>query len=262
MKSILAALLLMPFFALAPGIEEHLASMKTTKADVQDLVQNDIGYGTFSYPSACALIPVAKRAAVVRAAGEFARALTKTKVFQEWYESFREQRKPSAPEGTPSMAESRAKQIAELKRGLAEQEKAQANAPADQKGIYRDVVASLRQMLKDVEKTDPSQDAQMDAIIKQSNDQASKEFKDKLAAWDKEYPAGDPRPLVKLRLKEFLDATANIDFSAKLVKSENVMVFVNPAYETKDGRWKTAFRAGKEATDAARAFAAQWLKEL
>ena len=262
MKTILAALLLMPFFAMAPGIEEHLASMKTTKADVQDLVQNDIGYGTYSYPSACAMIPSSKRAAVVRAAGEFARSFTKTKIFEEWYASFREQHKPSAPEMTPSMAESRTKQIAELKKGIAEQEKAQANAPADQKGIYRDVLASLQQMLKEVQKTDPSQDAQMDAIVKQSNEQATQQFKDKIAAWEKEYPAGDPKSLLKLRLKEFLDATANVDFSAKLVKKDDVMVFVNPAYENKDSRWKTAFRAGKEATDAARAFAAQWLKEL
>ena len=87
-------------------------------------------------------------------------------------------------------------------------------------------------------------------------------YKEKLAAWEKEYPAGDPKPLLKLRLREFLDATGNVDFGAKLVKKGDALVFVNPAYENKESRWKTAYRAGKEDTEAARAIAQQWLKEL
>lgn len=262
MKQILTALLLLPLLALSPGIEEHLAAMKTTKDAVQDFVQSGIAYGTFSYPTACAAIPMAKRAAVVRAVGEFARSFTKTQTFLQWYATYREERKPSPPEATPAMADSRAKQVAELKASIAEQEKNQANAPADQKGIYRDVIASLRQMVKELEKSDPGQDAQMDAYIKQGNEEAAKQHKEKLAAWEKEYPAGDPKPLLKRRLKEFLDATANVDFAAKLVKKDDAMVFVNKAYENKDSSWKTAFRAGKEATETARAFAQQWLKEL
>lgn len=262
MKQIVAALVLLPLLAMSPGIEDHLAAMKTTKEAVQDFVESGIAYGSFSYPTACAAIPMAKRAAVVRAVGEFARSFTKTQTFLQWYASYRDEKKPSAPEATPAMADSRAKQIADLKASIAEQEKNQAKAPADQKGIYRDVIASLRQMVKELEKSDPEQDAQMDAYIKQGNDEATKQYKEKVATWEKEYPAGDPKPLLKRRLKEFLDATANVDFAAKLVTKDDAMVFVNPAYENKDGRWKTAFRAGKDATEAARAFAQQWLKEL
>jgi hypothetical protein len=262
MKNLLAAMLMVPLLAVAPGLDEHLAAMKTTKAAVEDFIQSGIEYGTFSYPPACAAIPAAKRAAVVRAVGECARSFVKTGAFLEWYASYREEKKPSAPESTPSMADGRAKQIKELKANIAEQEKAQANAPADQKGIYRDVIASLRQMLKEVEKADPAQDAQMDAYIGQSNAEATKEYKAKVAAWETELPAGNPKPLLKRRIKEFLDATANVDFSAKLVKKDKDMVFVNPAYENKPGAWKTAFRAGKDATEAARTIAQQWLKEL
>jgi hypothetical protein len=262
MKNLIVAALLLPFLAVAPGIDDHLASMKATKADVQDFIQGDIGYGSFSYPTACAMIPTGKRAAVVRAVGEFARAFTKTQTFLEWYASYREDKKPSAPEPTPLMAELRAKQIAELKANIAGQEKAQANAPADQKGIFRDVLTALRQMLKDLENQNTGQDAQTDAYIKQANAEATKQYKEELDAWEKKFPAGDPKPLLKLRLKEFLDVTNNVDYSARLVKKADAMVFVNPAYENKDGRWKTAFRAGKEATEAARAIAQQWLKEL
>lgn len=257
-----SAVLLLPFLAVSPGLEDHLATMKATKAEVQEFVQSGIAYGTFSYPSACAAIPAAKRAAVVRAVGEFARSFTKTGTFLEWYASYREERKPRAPETTPLMAEGRAQQIKELKASIAEQEKAQAAAPADQKGIYRDVIASFRQMLKELEKPDPAQDAELDAHIGQANAEATKKHQAELAAWEKEYPAGNPKPLLKRRIKEFLDATATVDFSAKLVKKDDSMVFANPAYENKNGDWKTAFRAGKEATEAARAVAQQWLKEL
>ena len=113
MKEIFAALLIAPFLAVAPGIDDHLAAMKTTKDAVQDFIQSGIAYGSFSYPSACAAIPMAKRAAVVRAVGEFARSFTKSQTFLQWYASYREEKKPSAPEVTPAMADSRAKQIAE-----------------------------------------------------------------------------------------------------------------------------------------------------
>ena len=40
------------------------------------------------------------------------------------------------------------------------------------------------------------------------------------------------------------------------------MVSENPAYERKPGQWKMCYRAGKEATAAARAAVQAWLKEL
>jgi len=39
-------------------------------------------------------------------------------------------------------------------------------------------------------------------------------------------------------------------------------MFVNPLYERKQKEWKLAFRAGKPATDAMRAFAQKWITEL
>ena len=40
------------------------------------------------------------------------------------------------------------------------------------------------------------------------------------------------------------------------------MLFVNPAYQAKSAQWKTCYRAGKQATTAARAAVQAWLKEL
>jgi hypothetical protein len=39
-------------------------------------------------------------------------------------------------------------------------------------------------------------------------------------------------------------------------------VFADPALEARPKEWKMCFRAGKPATDAARAFAQKWLNDL
>jgi len=39
-------------------------------------------------------------------------------------------------------------------------------------------------------------------------------------------------------------------------------VFADAALEARPAEWKMAFRAGKPATDAARAFAQKWLADL
>jgi hypothetical protein len=256
------AILAILFLTLGAGIQDYLADMKTSMDSVERLVQDNIAYGNFSYPSACARIPQAKRAAIVRAAGEFARTFTASKAFKDWYDEFREERKPGAPELTPTMADSRSQQIDALKLQIAETEKSAASAPADQKGVFNDVLKALRSSLKDTEKSDKSQDGMMDSEIVKMNAAAKQEHAQKLAAYEAEYPKGDPRPLIKSRLQALLAKTEGIDFNAKLVKKNNAMVFANPEYEQKDSEWKLAFRAGKEATGAARAFAKEWLKSL
>ena len=50
----------------------------------------------------------------------------------------------------------------------------------------------------------------------------------------------------------------DIDFNAKL----NGTTFVSPDYEAKSSNGKLAFRAGRETTERARAFAQRWLAEL
>ncbi len=259
-----ALLGLLALLVLSPvsSLDDYLKEMKTTKSAVQNFVQSSIGYGSLNYPSACSVIPMQKRPALVQAVGEFGRAFVKTEVFKKWYEDFREGRRPAKPDLLPLSAESRKMQIAEFKKNIAEQEKAQADAPADQKAIYKDVLTALRSMLKELENQKKSADAEMDEYIRQANATASQEYKAKLETFEKEYPAGNPKPLLQRRLREFLESTATVDFTAKLVKKGDTWEFANPAYEKKDRNWKMAFRAGKETIETARTFAKDWLKEL
>ena len=82
-----------------------------------------------------------------------------------------------------------------------------------------------------------------------------------MKAFEKTYPA-DPRALVAMRLRHFLDVTKDVDFAAQLVDKDKKKVFADAALEAKPAEWKMAFRAGKPATDAARAFAQKWLADL
>ena len=72
----------------------------------------------------------------------------------------------------------------------------------------------------------------------------------------------DPGVTLKRRLQAFLDATAEVDFDAKTTGQGGSRRFVDEQYEAKPPEWKMCFRAGREASDAARAFAKDWLAEL
>ena len=83
--------------------------------------------------------------------------------------------------------------------------------------------------------------------------------------FEKTYPA-DPRALVAMRLRHFLDVTSDVDLRRAARRypagSAKKKVFADAALEAKPAEWKMAFRAGKPATDAARAFAQKWLADL
>ena len=55
---------------------------------------------------------------------------------------------------------------------------------------------------------------------------------------------------------------ADVAYDAQLVDKDKKKVFADAALEAKPAEWKMAFRAGKPATDAARAFAQKWLADL
>jgi hypothetical protein len=262
MKHFVLVVLVLGFCALGAGIDDYLSEMKATKEQVRSYIQESCGYGSLSYPGACARIPMARRAGLVRAVGEFARQFTSTEAFRIWYNGFRDDHKPSPPDEMKSMDDSRNEQVTAIKAQIAEQEKAAKSAPASQKAMYEQIIGTMKQALKEIERSDKTKDADANAYIQQANAAAKEEYAKKLADWEAEYPAGNPRPLLKKRLQAFLEATSDIDFSAKLVKKGKVMVFENKAYEEKSSSWKLAYRAGKEAVQTARTIAQEWQKAL
>jgi hypothetical protein len=70
----------------------------------------------------------------------------------------------------------------------------------------------------------------------------------------------DPNVTVRRRLQQFLAETAGIDYDAKTSGPSHV--FTDAGYESRPPLWKMGYRAGREATEAARAFAKEWMEEL
>lgn len=68
----------------------------------------------------------------------------------------------------------------------------------------------------------------------------------------------NPDVTIRRRLEAFLEMSQTVDFDARL----NGRQFADPEYEAMSGEWKMCFRAGREATLAAREEAEAWLEEL
>jgi hypothetical protein len=108
-------------------------------------------------------------------------------------------------------------------------------------------------------------DPQQRELLRQMTEAACVEdkqrYEQELKNWEEQFPA-DFRVLIKKRISAFLAMSADVDYAAKLAPRGDKMVFVSDDYEQKSPEWKICFRAGKEATDAARVFAKTWLAEL
>ena len=196
----------------------------------------------------------------------YARSVTESPEFQKWYTEHREQNKPKPPEPPKSTAEQKKEMKEAYANSIADMEKSIAQLPADQKEVakmLKESVNQARQQMKELDDPkNPMFTPEMDQMYRQMHDQAVAAHREKLAEWEAGWPA-KPDKLVARRLREFVALTQEVDYDAKLVDGpKGVKQFANPAYESKSSQWKMCFRAGREATTAARQYAEEWLKAL
>ena len=81
---------------------------------------------------------------------------------------------------------------------------------------------------------------------------------------DDRYPA-NPEQLFARRLRQFLEQTADANFSARTISltgGADGIEFVDPVDRERTWLWQLAVIAGRDATLAARAAAETWLKEI
>jgi hypothetical protein len=188
-----------------------------------------------------ALAPSA-RAAVVTEAVAWAKAYVSSAPFKKAWAEKRDENKPDPPALTGSASD-------DVKKQSADQQK-QMQAVVDQ------MVAQMNETAKD-----PKYQALMQQGAENNRASKQKEYQNAVASWQHDYPA-DPNVAIARRLREFLTMSADVNFDAKLVARNGVKTFADPAFEGKPDAWKMCFRAGREATTAARAAAQTWLKEL
>ena len=203
---------------------------------------------------------VAARVAFVKDALTWVKAYTESPAFKADYDKKRADAKPNAPEAKGSTDDQYNQYLDQQRKSMEQMKKQISQMSPD---MQKQMQPVLEQMQAAIDKgsKDPNTAAIMKGAIAQQSQQDGAAHQKALADYDKDFPA-DPKVLIARRLHDFLDETKDLDFSAKLEGSNGSMRFANPAFESKSDRWKLCFRAGKEPTEAARAFATTWLQQL
>ncbi len=201
------------------------------------------------------------RTSLVQGALAWIKAYTESPAFKADYEKQRMADKPAPPKARDSIDNELAKQKAERNKNLDEMRKNVAKMPPDMRPKMEATVKQMEEMYAKQD-ANPQMASMMRQNLEAQRAAEDKAFQDRVAQHEKRYPA-DPRILIAQRLQAFLDASKDVDFNAQLYAAEQgKKKFVNAAYESKPENWKICYRAGKPAVDAARTFAAAWLKEI
>lgn len=241
---------------------EVLAQLGLTAGEARQASVEALATGSVFHEAAFAAfkaMPPAARASIVKAGLSWAKAYTAGPDFKADYARYREAQKPDPGEAVPTVEDFLKKQRQEMETQAAEMRKAAAGMDAATRKTMEDAIKQMMAQIEAMEK-DPEQKAQIKAMLEGQKAEAEARREEALAEWNKRTPA-DPKTLIRDRIREFLETSADVDFEAKLVK-KGLLFFENEDYEAKPASWKLCFRAGREAVAAARAFAESWLAEL
>lgn len=200
-------------------------------------------------------ISPSQRAAIVRELGNYMKQYFKSAEMAKAYKKYRDDRMPGRQEGINVN-----ERIAEIKQSIRQTEEERKKASADTWKMYDSAIEVLRKEL-DVLQNPEHPDYKIYSGVVDFTPEQQEEINRQIKLFSKEYPA-DVQQYLKLKLRQFLENTADIDFSAKLIQRNGKFEFENREYESRDHNWKKCFRAGKETIEAARAFAIQWLAEI
>ena len=206
------------------------------------------------------LLPPPARAQMATAGIAWLKSYTRSAEFKAQYDALRQTHKPRPPafDGTPEEELRRADE--EQKQQAEESRRAIAGLPEEQRRALEQALATSAAALEKMN-TPEQRKLRLDEI-RAARAERTGEYTDALASWQRAYP-DDPSLPVARRLREFLAVSAEVDFDAALTSTEDGRArFANPAYEAKSAPWKLCFRAGREATTAARAAVTEWVREI
>lgn len=268
MKKTVAYLLAGAMFVCSTAFTIRLISildqLKIVEREAKEYIFSDFTGGVlqFPYSEVAKNLAVNKRAEVVKQLGDYIRKYTESKEFAQAYEAYKAEMAGYNPQ-KKSKEQLLTEKIAELKEDMRTAEEDMKSASGDMKKLYEFTLKQLKENLAALENPSHPKHKMYLADLIEEHEEAYQEEMEMSGANDPQYaPPATPRDLVKLRLKEFLDLTADIDFNAKLVQSGKVKKFADPRLEAKSHEWKYCFRAGKETITAAREYARNWLNAL
>jgi hypothetical protein len=212
-------------------------------------------FGTAESKAFLALAP-AGRVTAVEAGFAWAKGYVGSAAFKDAYAQQRAGAEPAAPEMKGSVDDELKQRLDKMADDLKDARSKLTALPAEARAEVAKAFDQQEASFKD---------PQMIDIMRQgvvaSRTQAQAEYDKNHAQWTKDWPA-DPGALIARRLKEFLEVCGDVNFDAKLVEEEDRFTFADPDLQSKPSNWKLCYRAGREATVAARAQAQTWFAAL
>jgi hypothetical protein len=247
--------------------QDHLATLGISEGRAKEAVFDSFMSDAVSIagkPAAFLGLSPTARVALVNFALNLARTFVESDEFKRRYADHREANGPEPLPEEQSADAIFAKQRAGFENQVAEMRKLFDQITPEQRATLEAGWADMRRQLDDMEKGERRK--QIEGLLKEQRDEQARARDVAMKAFDKVYPA-DPRALVAMRLRHFLEVTSDVNFDAQLVDASagngaRKRAFADAALEARPAEWKMAFRAGKPATDTARAFAQKWLNDL
>jgi len=250
--------------AIAVGLraQDHLVALGISEGRAKEAVFDSFVSNTISIAGKAAAFtgaPAAARVAMVNFALNLARAFVESDDFKRRYADHRE---ANGPDPLPEELTADAvleKQRAGFEQQVLEMRKLFDQITPEQRATLEAGWTDMREQLTAME-NGPKR-AELDRLLKEQRAGQVRQREEAMKQLEGMYPA-DPRALVALRLRKFLEVSNEVAYGAPLVDKQGKKVFADAAQEAKPAEWKMCFRAGKPATDAARAFAQKWLGDL
>lgn len=244
-----------------------LAQLGLTEATARRFVLDEIKTPARDRRSAIAIagtraflkLPPSARAAAATGLFAWAKAYVNSPAFRASYDSHRRDRLPQTRQDPLTVDEAIKKDIDEQLAGLEQMKQGIASLPPDDQ---RQILAKLKEaeaMVADPEQIKARREAleAERARERESLETMAREVEDQLPA--------DPQRLFARRLREFLGATTDVNFSARtlsLAGGPDGIEFLDRADRQRHWIWQQAVIVGPEATAAARAAAQAWLHEV
>jgi len=246
-------------------VKNLLAQLKVSEDQVEQTIFWNLSGPSFFLTATTELknIAVGERPSLVSVIGNYTKGHSASEEFIKMYNEYRNTKKPTPPQKPQSAAEMKENYRKQLEESIVNTDKMIQQLP-DMKATFEESKQSMKQQLAELDSPDNSMfSPEMDKIMMDGYNQQMEIYNQEVAKWEEEYPANNPKKMIKKWLITFLDSSENVDFNAQLKQGTGgKMVFVNPEYERKSSMWKLCFRSGKETLYSARTFAQNWLKEL
>lgn len=230
-----------------------------------DAIKNSFFNGYLSYYGAKNFknIAINDRVAIANDMLAYTKAYISGPEFKQQYATLRKNARPQEPVSKPlrSIQEIQKEEIAKTEKSIKDAEKTIKSVNADMAKAMQPVLDMLRQNLKDYQNPGHEYFAAIAMGEKYQMEAQAKNYEEDMVKWQRDYPE-NINSFVASKLEKMLEYTKDIDYGATLVEKYGKKRFVNPAYEGKRTEWKQGYRAGKEVTESARAFAEKWLATL